>query len=302
MVASGTSVTHDAGLLPVAEPFDFGRSLRFLGSFPPTRGDQLIGEASLTRAISRGGVCAAVRVEQEAEGLRCTVRCAHELDHDAVAAYAARIADVLSTEDELAPFYRLAEDDPPFGEVVSSLHGLHHVKFPSLAEAMCWSVLGVRVPMAAARTMRGALVARYGRSITVDGSELWAFPEPADLAGATAAELTALLGNAQRAGYLANVCEALPEADELFLRTAPYDEAEAWLRQIKGVGEFAAALVLVRGLGRMDHRPVETREMLAAAERIYGRARPLGEIAEHYGAELGYWGFYARNAGGAASG
>ena len=96
--------------------------------------------------------------------------------------------------------------------------------------------------------------------------------------------------------------EALAGVDEECLRTAPYDEAESWLRQIKGVGVFAAALILVRGLGRMDHRPVETRELRASAERIYGRARPLAEIAEHYGDELGYWGFYARNAGGAASG
>lgn len=239
---------------------------------------------------------------EDQAGLRCTVLSKQPLSEAEIAAHAAHAADVLSTRDELAPFSALTVADPPFDDVVRTLHGLHHVKFPSLAEAMCWSVLGVRVPMATARSMRGALVARYGRPITVDGSELWAFPEPADLAGATAAELTALLRNSQRAGYLANVCEALPEADEQFLRTAPYDEAEAWLRQIKGVGEFAAALVLVRGLGRMDHRPVETREMLAAAERIYGRARPLGEIAEHYGAELGYWGFYVRNAGGAASG
>ncbi len=288
--------SYDAGLLPVVEPLDFRHSLRFLDRFPPTRGDQVVTETSLTRACSRDGVCAAVTVEQIAEGLRCTVRCEQPLAGEIVAAHAEHIADLLSTRDDLSEFVALAAQDPPFDEVERVLHGFHHVKLPSLAAAMCWSVLSQRVPLATGRRMLRDVVHRYGRSITVDGTELWAFPEPADLADARVDELAALLRNTQRAGYLANVCAALAELDQHELRTAPIEEAEARLGAITGIGPFATTLILVRGLGRMDYRPIESRELLGAIERVYGRARPLAELASHYGDQLGYFSFYARNA------
>lgn len=43
----------------------------------------------------------------------------------------------------------------------------------------------------------------------------------------------------------------LDDVGENFLTTAPYEEAEAVLLSISGVGPFTANAILLRGLGRL---------------------------------------------------
>ncbi|HZY46620.1 MAG TPA: DNA-3-methyladenine glycosylase 2 family protein, partial [Candidatus Bathyarchaeia archaeon] len=99
--------------------------------------------------------------------------------------------------------------------------------------------------------------------------------------------------------YLGNVIKAFNDVDERFLRTAAYDKVEEWLKNIKGIGEWSARLILLRGLGRMEKLAVEKRLIVAAA-RVYGKPmteQRLHVIAERYGKWKGYWAYYLRTAG-----
>jgi DNA-3-methyladenine glycosylase II len=84
----------------------------------------------------------------------------------------------------------------------------------------------------------------------------------------------------------------------MFLRHGDYDEVEAWLRSIKGIGEWSAQFVMVRGLGRIDRLPIEQRLLMAASERYQQTMTPdsLRKLAVRYGPWQGYWAHYLRAA------
>src|SRR5207248_11684583 len=96
-----------------------------------------------------------------------------------------------------------------------------------------------------------------------------------------------------------STARAFSEVNEEFLKTAPDEEIEAWLRNIKGIGEWSAKFIMVRGLGRMEYIPLTETRLLEAASKVYGHGKELGReelkrLAERYGIWQGYWAHYLR--------
>ncbi len=287
-------------------PFDFARSLNFVGNFTPLQGEQGVLGQTLTRAVRVSGATVALTLRPggtpERPELTCDLHAESALTPDTEQAALDRTRFFLSLDDDLRPFYTLAEGDPPFERVVRKLYGYHQVKFPTPFENACWAVLTQRAPPAAARQLKRRLTETFGGSVQTPRGVLWAFPEPADFGDV--GKLGELLGNARKGEYLAAVVRAFQEVNEGWLRDAPYDEVKAWLLGIRGVGEWSAAFVLLRGLGRMertfpsDGDGVFARELLRAAEGVYGDIsfEELRAVAERYGPWQGYWAHYLRAA------
>ena len=127
----------------------------------------------------------------------------------------------------------------------------------------------------------------------------WAFPEPASLAAAAPGALLAAVGNERKAEYLGAVASAFATVDEDWLRQGAYDEVEDWLRGIKGIGAWSAAIVLLRGLGRLERVPLSERRLIEAASAVYGPGQVVARetiqrIADRYGPWQGYWAHYLR--------
>src|SRR5439155_10812158 len=117
--------------------------------------------------------------------------------------------------------------------------------------------------------MKRALVERFGGNIIVENRTYWAFPELNHLTLASQEEFAVLIKNERSAHYLYEVVQALSQLDEDFLRTAPYDEAEAALLAIKGIGPWSAAFILLRGLGRMERLPLDIKPLQDAYKKLY---------------------------------
>jgi DNA-3-methyladenine glycosylase II len=289
------------GTLAPTPPFDFAKSLDFLGFFAPMEGEQVLATRALAKAVLIGGqivvfqLAAAGSVEQPR--LEYTLHSDQPVDAATCAAAEARIAFFLSLYDDLRPFYAIGRDDLRFASVIERLYGYHQVKFLTPFENACWAVLTQRTPIPIAKQLKHGLVERFGASLIVDDQRYTAFPEPAHLADADTAELLELVGNPRRAEYLRAVARAFAAADEAWLRAAPYAEVEAWLRAIKGMGAWSTTFVLLRGLGRMDHLPVGEARLGQAAAKVYGHMladAELAALAERYGASRGYWAHYLR--------
>lgn len=293
-------MTHHSatGTLPVTPPFDFSKSLDFLAHFPPVHGEQEITATSLTKALCIDGYCVVFRITAggtiEQPEVNYTLFSAHPLPAHITQAVTERLSFFLSLTDDLKPFYAIGTQDPHFAPIIRDLYGLHHVKFLTLCEAACWSILAQRRQVPIARKMKRALVEHYGCSTEVDGSTYWAFPERDRLASVSTSELAALIKDERRATYLKDLISALGHLDEQFLRTAPYDEAESALRRIKGIGEWSAAFILLRGLGRMERMLLDLKPFLEALPKVYGSQETMEHLAEQYGSWFGYWGFYFR--------
>lgn len=295
-----------AGTIMPQPPFDWAKSLAFSEGFVPTAAEQTIADGALTKAVTLGGRAVAFTVwsagEVEAPRLNYRFVAEHALTDAERVALEDRVGFYLSVGDDLRPFYALAAGDPVFAPVVRRLDGLHQTKFLTPFENAAWAVLTQRTPMPVARQAKDRLVARYGTAITVAGNIYRAFPEAATLAATEAADLAAEVGSGRKADYLRAVAAFFEEADEDEPRHGDYDEVAARLRAVRGLGPWSASFVLIRGLGRMERVVGPERALAAAAGRLYGDGRPLGEpelraLLDRYGAHQGYWAFYVRTAG-----
>ena len=293
-----STVTRELHPLP---PFDFGQSLAFLGMFPPTKADQTLTGQQLTRAFMIGPQVVAAQITSlgttDAPRLRCTLLSDSPLTESVQQAAFERAALYLSLDDDLRPFYAIAETDPCFTPILRRMYGLHQVRFPTPFENACWAILTQRTPMPAAQILKQALIEHFGGSLVIDGHCYQAFPTAAAVANADPAQLESLLHNQRKAGYISAASRAFSQFDESFMRTGDYDTVEQSLLAIKGIGPWSASFVMLRGFGRMERIPLGEGRLAEVFARVYGPAEHLESVAAHYGPNQGYWAHYLRASG-----
>jgi len=301
-----------SGALEAVPPFDLRRSLDFIGGFGPLAGEQRVAEGeeegeggTLTKAIMVDGKPVIFRVSGAGKDLpgssqtkvRYELFSEEELPDQVAERVAGRISFILSLDDDVRPFYAIAEKDLPFYPIVERLRGLHHVKFPSLLEISCWAILNQRVQMLLAKRMKRALVERFGASVSFEGSTYWAFPDYERMKRATPRELLEATRNQRTAVRLGSLLENFEDLDERFLRTALYEKAEERLRRVNGIGEWAAQFILFRGLGRVERLRYNMRPVERMLQELYGPGKTLDDINRQYGPWCGYWSLYLWGSG-----
>jgi DNA-3-methyladenine glycosylase II len=297
------SIHTVAGRLTPAAPFDFAQTLRFAEDFTPARGEQRVAENTLTKAIMVQGRPTGFHVANvgtvDAPALDYALYGAQPFTPDLVAASEDRLRFYLSLDDDLTHFYQIARDDPAMAPIIEHRYGLHQIKFPTPFENAAWAILTQRTPIPVARIVKDRLTQRYGGSIRVEGQvegeTIWAFPDAQALAAADPAELAGLIRNERKTACLAAASSAFATVDERWLRSGDYDEVEAWLRAIPGIGAWSAGFILIRGLGRIER--VTANEPLLEAARAYGEPitpTRVDELTARYGDTAGYWAFYLR--------
>jgi DNA-3-methyladenine glycosylase II len=270
--------------ITTTKPFSFAQTLAFLQRFPPCRGDYILTADSITAAVAIGD--RAVPFELSERGGQLVVDVAR-----AGKAIAARAADFVGANDDLAAFYAAAEGDRPVRALVAQLHGLHHVRFLTLEEIAVYCVMMQRNPIARASRMKRKFLESFGLPVEVAGRTLYAMPTFDALLELDPAAIGEAIGHRSKGEQIANVVRGVANIGEATLRTAPYSEARDALLEVPGVGPFSAAAILLRGLGRMDELPWMA-NFESVARTLYGARVDPEAIARRYGRSIGYWSFY----------
>jgi len=300
-----------AGQIQPASPFDFEQSLDFIQRFPPMMGEQTLANRKLAKTISIQAQPILFELTStgtvDAPQMQYRLTSNRSIEPETQGKVEDRIRFFLSLDDLLADFYALARKDALFWAAVQRVYGLHQVKFLTPFEIAIWAVLTQRQPIAVARNLKRALKEAYGSSLEINGARYTAFPEPAHLISASPEALNAIIKNERKVEYLLAVTRAFDLADEQFLRSGPYAEVEEWLLRIKGIGDWSAHFILIRGLGRMEKLSltpdsVHEKELVQAVSRVYAPGGSLDgaeilRLAERYGDWQGYWGYYLRAMG-----
>ncbi|MBV2367193.1 helix-turn-helix domain-containing protein [Streptomonospora sp. NEAU-YY374] len=140
--------------------------------------------------------------------------------------------------------------DPALAPLVAARPGLRAPGHVDPAEIAVRAIVGQQVSVAAARTVAGRLVERFGKPLTAASDGLThAFPRPDALAGASPQELPMPRG---RARALIALAEALA-GDQLDLGPgADWDAATARLRALPGIGPWTADYIRMRAFGDPD--------------------------------------------------
>ena len=284
-------------------PFDFSQSLEFLSDFSPMKNEQEVKSGAFTKAVQANGRTIGFKVSDngtiEDPKLAFTAYSEAKFTDEVKELIADRISFFLSLQDNLKEFYEIAKKDEWIQPAIKQFYGHKQVKFLTPFEIACWAILAQRIPMAAAHKMKENIVKKVGGRINVKGVEYHSFPEPSNLAAALA-DLPELVSNKRKTDYLSAVAEAFCKVDEYWLRSAPYDHVHRWLTDIKGIGDWSANFVMIRGLGRMENLSNIEPQLALDVARIYTRKdeptlnEEVCQIAEKYGKWKGYWAYYLR--------
>jgi DNA-3-methyladenine glycosylase II len=206
-----------------------------------------------------------VEVSQQDDSARIAVT--GEGDLDAAVAQTRRF---LAVDVDARAWPDVGRRDAVIADLQAQLPGLRPCGFHSPYEAAAWSVLSQRIRITQAARLRQQLIDRHG--------DAGAFPAPGVLRGLD------LDLPGRKTEYLHAVAEAALDGliDGAALRSIDASEAVRLVQQVKGLGPFAAELVVVRGANAPDALPQHERRLEAEVVERYGGGATLTEVSESW--------------------
>jgi DNA-3-methyladenine glycosylase II len=248
----------------VAGPWSLATSRAFWEGFTPAALHHQPDDATLRTVflVERDWSPATAIVRQDGATAHITVTGTGDLD-----AAAAQTARFLSLDIDGRGWPAVGDRDPVIGAAQRDLPGLRPCGFHSPYEAAAWAVLSQRVRITQAARLRIDLISRHGH----DG----AFPAPARLR-ALGLDLPG-----RKTEYLHAVAEAALDGllDGDRLRNLTPDAAVAQVLQVKGLGPFAAELVVLRGTNHPDAVPQHEARLDAEIVARYGPGATRDQVA-----------------------
>lgn len=172
---------------------------------------------------------------------------------------------ILSLDIDGTGFERIGRLDPVVGRLQRRFPGLRPVNFWSPYEAAAWAIIGQRIRMTHAARVKERIAEELGHEVEIDGQELHAFPAPAELAKMGAFRGLTDIKIARLRDLGATAAEGLLDAE--WLRSMP--DPLGHLKQISGIGDFSAELILVRGAGEPDYWPRKEQRLHRAMVSAY---------------------------------
>jgi len=249
----------------VLGPWSLETSRRFWEGFTPAALAAESAGSELRSVFCAEGDWQRTEARVTQAGDTAVARLSGDGDLDAAAAQVRRI---LALDVDGRDWPEAGRRDPVIADAQARLPGLRLCGFHSPYEAAAWAVLSQRLRIVQAARLRAELVARHGQ----DG----AFPPPRTLA-----RLDLDLPG-RKSEYLNAVAEAAVDGllDGAALRAVDPDLAVQRVQQVKGLGPFAAELVVIRGANAPDALPRHERRLDAEITEQYGPGRTLADVSQ----------------------
>ncbi len=268
-------------LSPVG-PYSISASARFLEGFAPAHyeggGPEHLRFAFVADSLDCGERVAGAYVYPEDE--KVVVETYGEAAPETVRDQVER---VLSLDMDGSGFPEVGKRDPVVGELQERYPGLRPVCFYSPYEAAAWTIIGNRIRIVQAARVKAWMAEELGAPVEVRGRKEQAFPGPSRLLRVDG--FPGLSG--RKVEYLHTLAHAALEGklEASYLRSLTTTEALAKLKELPGIGDFSAELILLRGAGEPDRCPTREPRLARAVAMAYGlketpTAEEVGEISE----------------------
>ncbi len=172
--------------------------------------------------------------------------------------WAPTVERLLGTAADLTQWYRRSGSIAWLRPIAVALRGLKPPRYPSLWEACAHAIVFQQISIHAAASIMRRAVERLGDAATAGGVRCIAFPAPDRWLGAGDATLAGAGLSRNKIGHLRSAAAAFVEGsiDEAGLESLTTAQAAQRLCGIRGIGPWSAAVVLLRGLGRLDVFPL----------------------------------------------
>jgi DNA-3-methyladenine glycosylase II len=270
-------------LTPVG-PYSISASARFLEGFAPAHyegdGPEQLRFAFVADGLNRGERVAGAYVYPE--GQKVVVETYGEAASEVVRN---QVRHVLSLDVDGSGFPEVGKRDPVVGKLQERYPGLRPVCFYSPYEAAAWAIIGNRIRIVQAARVKARMTEELGEPVQIGGNEEQAFPGPSCLLG-----LDGFPGlSGRKIEYLRALAHAALEGklEAPYLRSLSITEALARLKELPGIGDFSAELILLRGVGEPDRCPIREPRLARAVAMAYGleetpTAEAVTEISERW--------------------
>ena len=209
-----------------------------------------------------------------------------EADFDA----RALVARMLGTDRDLRPFYRAVKAVPWLDALAGRMRGIKPPRYPTLWEAIVNAVVFQQVSIHAASAILRRVVEALAPPVEHQGRRLYPFFEPGELLRADAERLRKLGLSVNKVQTLRAIAELMEGGGlgEIGLAELSTAEAMARLMTLKGIGPWTAAVICLRGLGRLDVFPMDDSGVARAMREMAGdQGFDLQKILEILGPQRG---------------
>ncbi|SEA29284.1 DNA-3-methyladenine glycosylase 2 family protein [Microbulbifer marinus] len=256
-------------------PLDWSQLLAFLGARVLAGVEQVEGEV-YQRSIALDQFRGVLRVTHQAEKSRLVVEVQGEGAGAALYLVNQRLRRLFDLDADTEEISAVLSRDPMLEKQLALSPGLRLPGAWDPFEYAIRAILGQQISVAAATTIAGRIVARYGESFVDDaGDEHWLFPTAQRLEGADFSDLGLTRA---RARTLREFVAATLEGRVNFAEP----ELDDWCRQITalpGIGDWTAHYIAMRGLSMPDAFPASDLGILQALGSGAEKAKPKQALA-----------------------
>jgi DNA-3-methyladenine glycosylase II len=166
---------------------------------------------------------------------------------------------MLGTATRLDQWYRRVERVPWLAYLTRELRGLRPPRYPSLWEALAHSIVFQQISIHAAASIMRRIIEALSEPLEHAGQRYYPFMMPVSLLRASDGTLRAAGLSANKIAHLRSAAEAVQSgaiSDEV-IESLSSAEAASRLCAVRGIGPWSAAVVLLRGFGRLDVFPMK---------------------------------------------
>lgn len=269
-------------VVPVNEPFRLDFTAEALRRLAANVVD-IVDNGTYYRAFAGGRGNAVVAVSQHDAGsieVRSTGDAAH---------FVPIVARMLGTQANLKPWYELSARIAWLHRLAVAFEGVKPPRYASLWEACVHAIVFQQISIHAAGSIMRRAIETLAAPVDAGGVRCIPFPPPERWLTESEERLRAAGLSRNKVAHLRSVAAAFAEGaiDEATLEKLPTPEAAERLRTIRGIGPWSAAVILLRGMGRLDTFPLRDSGVARSLALLAGEAVDLDFVLETLGPARG---------------
>jgi DNA-3-methyladenine glycosylase II len=273
--------------IPVVAPYRLDLTVSVLRRTSGNLVDVLTPEGEYLRVLDAAANLGIVRVRQVRPE---TLSVAIEDDGRDPEQRLELVRRILGLDVNLGRFYQSAARIGWLNPLVLRMRGVKPPRYPTLWEACVNAIVFQQVSLLAASSIMRRLILSLEEPLERGGVQLYRFPSAERVAGAEDTLLRAAGLSAGKLATLRRVGEMIVSGalHQVMLEERSSPDAAALLCGIKGIGPWTAAVILLRGLGRLDGFPANDTSVARNLALVAGGA-PLdvGAVLTILGPERG---------------
>jgi DNA-3-methyladenine glycosylase II len=273
-------------IVPVAAPFRLDLTVAVLRRFSTNVVDVVGPDGTYRRVLdgTAGPLVVAVRTH---DAVSLDVRLEGGAGEEARAL--ALVRRMLGAERTVPVFDRGAARIPWLRDLAARMRGVKPPRYPALWEACVNAIVFQQVSLHAASAILRRTILALGTAFEAGGVTLRAIPTIEAFLGAPESVLREAGLSGNKIATLRRAGEALASGtlDEAMLEGRSSSEAAALLCSIKGIGPWTAAIILLRGLGRLDVFPQNDSGVARSVAALTTERVDVASALAQLGAERG---------------